>query len=280
MTDESATGLLDQIRAAQNRMPMAPLAAIATAFLVMLLIGSEAPVWLVFATTAIGAGISMRARVRDVARRTVVLFYDLEPDARTAYEELHAAFADLAKARGAWNVTARRETEDGKRNAGATQLLRRQAVRLHMGVPGVIRTNIDVPAIPCGHETLHFLPDRMLVSSSQGIGTVSYDQLEITVESRPFIEEERVPADAPQVGVTWKYVYRNGSPDRRFANNQQLPILLYEQICFTSPAGLHEILQVSSGGGGNPFRAAVKVLAALARTGPESSNPAELTPRR
>ncbi len=265
MTDASASGLLDQIRAAETRTTMAPLAGIVAVFTVMLLLAGEAPGWLAVAAALIGAGAGAWLHVRDLAGRNVVLFYDLEPDARAAYEDVHVAFARLAGAHGAWNVQARADTEDLRRNAGASQLVQRQPVRLGMGVPAVIRTNVDVPAIPCGAETLHFFPDRLLVSSRRGIGAVPYDQLEITVEAHPFIEEERVPADASQVGTTWRYVNRNGTPDRRFADNRQLPVLLYEQVAFTSPSGLREVLQLSATGGGNSFRSAVEALGRLAR---------------
>ncbi|HST59248.1 MAG TPA: DUF4236 domain-containing protein [Longimicrobium sp.] len=265
MTDASAAGLLDQVRAAETRTAMAPLAGIVAGFTIMLLLAGEAPGWLAVAAALIGTGLAAWLHVRDLAGRTVVLFYDLEPDAQAAYQEVHAAFARLARAHGAWNVQARADTQDRRRNAGATQLVQRQSVRLGMGVPAVIRTNVDVPAIPCGAETLHFFPDRLLVSSPQGIGAIPYHQLEITVESHPFIEEERVPADASQVGTTWRYVNRNGSPDRRFADNRQLPVLLYEQVAFTSPGGLREVVQLSATGGGNSFRSAIEALGRLAR---------------
>lgn len=264
MTEESAAGLLEQIRAAETRQPIMPLAAGATVLALVAMVAAGMSDWLTASFAALGAGVTAWARMRDIARRAVVLFYDLAPDARLAYEELHVAFARLAGVQGLWNIEARADIDDRKRNAGATRLVQRQRVRLGMGAPGVIRTNIDVPAIPCGQETLHFFPDRLLVSSRQGIGAVSYDQLRITVESWPFVEAEPVPADATSIGHTWKYVNRDGGPDRRFADNRQLPILLYEQISFTSPAGLHEVLQFSRTGGGLSFQSAIETLGKLA----------------
>ncbi|MET0395808.1 MAG: hypothetical protein ABW277_03180 [Longimicrobiaceae bacterium] len=273
MTDESAAGLLKQIREAEGRQPTLPWVLGGTAVALLLTLMAGAPGWLTFAGVALGAGATAWAHLRDVAVRAVVLFYDLEPDARAAYEELHVAFVRLAGAKGAWNVEARAETNDQKRNAGATRLVQRQRVRLAMGVPGVIRTNIDVPAIPCGQETLHFFPDRLLVSSPRGIGAVPYDQLEITVESGPFVESDPVPADASEIGTTWQYVNRDGGPDRRFSDNRQLPILLYEQVTFTSPTGLHEVLQLSRTGGGLSFRSTVETLGRLAGARGEGSYP-------
>ena len=60
-----------------------------------------------------------------------------------------------------------------------------------------------------------------------------------------FIEEEAVPADAELIGHTWKKANKDGSPDRRFANNYQIPILKYGDIRLTSKSGLNEAYMIS-----------------------------------
>ena len=35
------------------------------------------------------------------------------------------------------------------------------------------------------------------------------------------------PRDARQVDTTWRFVNKNGGPDRRFKDNRQLPVMLY-----------------------------------------------------
>ena len=68
------------------------------------------------------------------------------------------------------------------------------------------------------------------------------------------------PRDAVVVGQTWKHPNKNGGPDRRFANNRQLPICLYESIYLRSPNGLNELLQVSSRGHAQHLSAAAQRL--------------------
>jgi hypothetical protein len=264
MVDESAGGLLEQMRAASTRIGVMPWVLGGAALSVLIALSAGLAGWLVVLVALGGALATASARIRDVAGRLVILFYDLEPDALAAYEELHHAFARLAGTDGIWNLEARAHTEDAKRNAGATQLVQRRRVRLHTGTPSVIRTNLDVPAIPSGEETLYFFPDRLLVSSPNGIGAVPYDELHLKIEARQFVESDPVPPDALEIGTTWQYVNRDGGPDRRFADNPRLPILLYEQVSFTSPSGLNELLQFSKTGGGESFRSAIAALAGIA----------------
>ncbi|TDE35441.1 hypothetical protein E1B25_17530 [Antarcticimicrobium sediminis] len=47
---------------------------------------------------------------------------------------------------------------------------------------------------------------------------------------------EAAPSDATMVGQTWKYVNKNGSPDRRFKDNRQLPICLFQEMAWSATA--------------------------------------------
>jgi hypothetical protein len=61
-----------------------------------------------------------------------------------------------------------------------------------------------------------------------------------------FIEEETVPTDAELIGQTWKKANKDGSPDRRFANNYQIPIVNYGDFRLRSPSGLNEAYMISN----------------------------------
>jgi hypothetical protein len=69
----------------------------------------------------------------------------------------------------------------------------------------------------------------------------------VRVEFAParFVETETPPLDALRVDTTWQYVRNDGMPDRRFANNHQIPVMRYGQLTFTSSTGLYEVYQVS-----------------------------------
>lgn len=113
------------------------------------------------------------------------------------------------------------------------------------------------PALPAGRQVLCFFPDRLLVFDKNAVGAVAYDALTIESAPRRFIEEEAVPVDSTVVDHTWRYVNKKGGPDKRFKNNRQLPVCLYEEITVRSASGLNEALQVSKQGIGERLRDAV-----------------------
>src|SRR6185437_14394300 len=58
-------------------------------------------------------------------------------------------------------------------------------------------------------------------------------------------EESGVPADAQVVGHTWRFLNKDGSPDRRFNNNRRIPKCQYSQYHFLSATGINEIITTS-----------------------------------
>ena len=84
------------------------------------------------------------------------------------------------------------------------------------------------------------------LSGSHKYGVASYDSLQVIFAPARFIEGEVVPQDAEVVDHTWQYVNKDGSPDRRFAANRQLPVVLYGSLAFNSQTGMNVLLHVSS----------------------------------
>ena len=83
---------------------------------------------------------------------------------------------------------------DPKYHAGASSVVKRSRVALGDKPPRIIKTNIPVPNLPAGKQTLYFFPDRLLVFSRGGVGAVPYRELAVDMDERRFIEDEgRVP---------------------------------------------------------------------------------------
>ena len=103
---------------------------------------------------------------------------------------------------------------------------------------------------------------------------MAYGNLDVETQTIRFIESEWQPPEAPVVGSTWRYVNKNGGPDRRFNDNRQVPILHYDEIRLRSPSGLSEALQVSKPGAVDAFAAGLRAMASeLARAGEGTPSP-------
>jgi hypothetical protein len=187
--------------------------------------------------------------LNDHARRSVVVFYDVNDAQAVWFQQMVAACAQLASAQGSWRVVESGLTSNPyqrKINAGAGTVVNRLVSHANVNGPKLLITNIVVPTIECGKTSLHFLPDRVLVRDRKSFTDVAYEQLSCVSGSTNFIESSAsVPRDAAQVGTTWQYVNKNGGPDRRFNNNRQLPIMRYGELELSTPAGFRWEMQSS-----------------------------------
>lgn len=265
MEDARFTDILGELNAKQNSTSMTAVLGWAGAAIAVLSLITAGVAGFALGLIVIGLAIMVGAWL-DSFQRTSVLMYDLEDETSAAYEAVTAAFDAMAACVGKWHVDAGgavRDIHTWKRNAGAGHIVDKRPTVFDYSLPRVIKSNVTPPAIKSGKETLYFLPDFLLVVESNKVGAVAYDRLSIRAQGSHFIEEGTVPSDTQILFHTWKYPNKNGGPDRRFANNRQIPVCLYESIHITSSNGLNELLQVSRSGVTEPFAASIQRLAVV-----------------
>ncbi|WP_217605210.1 hypothetical protein [Chitinophaga sp. GbtcB8] len=114
-------------------------------------------------------------------------------------------------------------------------------------------TNVKVPNINLRNTELYFFPERLIIKRGNHFAAIFYKFLTIDSKITRFIEEEPLSSDAVVVGHTWKYLNKNGTPDRRFNDNRQLPICSYSEYTIRSNSGVHEIITTSKRGAFDSF---------------------------
>jgi hypothetical protein len=246
MVNADAAQVLSELNRVQHRMDLAPLTALLTVgavvaewFLPVI------PIWGMAATAVLGVALVVFARHKDVTRGTAVLHYDFDAAAGSHFEALKSAFAQFAACQALWHVEAAGQTDDWKRNAGATSLVRRTAIRPVVGLPRRVQSNVEVPSLLAGRQRLYLFPDHIFVYDGSRVGAVGYSELRTQVSPVEFREDGEVPGDAKVVGSTWRYVNKKGGPDRRFAGNREIPIVEYANLALETDSGLREHFQCS-----------------------------------
>ncbi|EPE4803260.1 DUF4236 domain-containing protein, partial [Vibrio vulnificus] len=261
IVDSSSAELLKELNEKQKKSSSWPFIFILFFAVVFGIHNAELPKWVVALTAVLGGVSTWVCYTRDTLAKTTVLFYDFDSEMELAYDKLFSAAEQMAKANKCWHISASGKVLDKKYHAGASNLIDRKLTSIMISEPPRLKTNVKTVSIAVGRQTLHFFPDRVLVYDTTGVGAVSYQDLVVMVGDKKFIEEESVPADALIVGKTWKYVNKSGGPDRRFKDNHELPICLYQELSFTSQSGLNELIQLSTRGPAEKFEASVNCLA-------------------
>jgi hypothetical protein len=261
MVDSSSADLVAEMNDKRKKVRIWPFIATLGTILTFVAFKNSETQILALVIAAVTIALTIFASIKDSLRKTTVLFFELEPEIEALYQKLHDSFGQLTSSSSKWHVEAEGAVKDRKRNAGATSVIKRTSISLGLGNPPYVRTNVSVPSIPVGKQTLYFFPDKVLIFERNGVGAVSYLNLRISVESTRFIEDGSLPRDAKVVDKTWKYVNKRGGPDKRFKDNRELPIALYEDLNFTSDSGLNERIELSRVGFGDSFSSAISMLA-------------------
>jgi len=192
----------------------------------------------------------------DKRRFEVELNYEMDEQFKQVYEQFSKHFATFSRSARIWQYLNTQQNIDFKRHGGAGNLIKR------VGVQGIsdnraplphFTTNVSIPCLRLTNLEFYFLPERLLVKRGNTFAAVFYKNLKITSSITRFIEEEGVPGDAIVVGQTWKYVNKNGGPDRRFNDNRQIPICMYSEYTLTSDTGLYEVITTSKQGAMDGF---------------------------
>lgn len=244
MQDSSSTELLNELNGKANRPNYWKWTAAASIILLWIIAKTESPTALIIGFIVL-AGLTIYVGIRDALAKTAVLCYQLDGPNEQSFEKLHSAFSDVSKCHKIWRIDSTGKVHDRKYHAGAGALITRKEISFGKGLPPNVKSNLEVPLVRAGAISLYFMPDRILVYSASGVGAVSYKDLQFYGEHQCFIETDSVPRDAEVVDHTWRYVNKNGGPDKRFKDNRKLPVALYEELHFRSSSGLNEVFQTS-----------------------------------
>ncbi|MGE0063482.1 MAG: DUF4236 domain-containing protein [Xanthobacteraceae bacterium] len=196
----------------------------------------------------------------DRYRRSIKVEYTVEGTAQIISKTLAETFLDIRSCKATWAIATIASTSDWKRNAGASKLNEREAIYLQFGKPTCLRGDISLPTIKTAKQEIYFLPDALLLRTQGSVAALTYQELSFENARVNFIEEKTTPPDAVILGNTWRFINKDGSPDRRFNGNRQIPICQYGQMSFRSANGLNCIVQYSRHAAAERFAKAINIL--------------------
>lgn len=174
------------------------------------------------------------------------LDYNFEDNTYQEFENKVNKWLTLNQSSKKWQLTHEANVTNKKANAGASSNVRRVIFKVSKNTPYFIKCNITPVLLELKKEKIFIFPDKILILSGNKIGALSYNDLQIDVSQVRFIERDSVPKDSKILSYTWAYVNKNGSPDKRYKNNRQLPICQYGSIEIKSKEGLNISILISN----------------------------------
>ena len=191
----------------------------------------------------------------------IAVTFEAGDAAQRAYSSMVRAFEALKLSAKKWDVTADRSTNQFVERTLANRTVNRHPVAFEFSSTDLMQFSGRAMRFEnVNGDDLLIYPGVAVIPRADGVfALIDIRELQITVDGVRFHEIEGVPRDAKVVGQTWAKTNKDGSPDKRFKENYQIPICLYGQIAFRSQTGVTEEYMVSDANAALAFVEAVSV---------------------
>ncbi|MBC2169907.1 DUF4236 domain-containing protein [Listeria booriae] len=224
--------LLDSIKKIQN------INLLSTILICTLLLAASP----IFIFTGI-AGIILKFYVH--TKLSITIEYTFDEETKQSYENLCALWMSLNENEQFWQTIAESQLNQ-KTSGGASRGVNRIPSKAIAKPPYFLKTNVKPFGLKLRKQKLFFLPDKLLIISGRKVGALNYADIRMGLGTTNFVETDAVPKDAHILGHTWLKVNKNGSPDKRFKNNRQVPVCQYGEVRIESGNALHVELMCSN----------------------------------
>lgn len=106
-------------------------------------------------------------------------------------------------------------------------ILGKTPLSLSKGLPKGLDTNVEVISLKTDDMSLSFLPDCLLIEKNAKLKAIDYKDLKTDLRAEDFKEEGKVAEDATILEKTFKYVNKDGSPNKRYKDNPEVSLVEY-----------------------------------------------------
>jgi hypothetical protein len=205
--------------------------------------------------------------------------FDMGSEIAEPHRRMQDAFDRMAASQRSWNIQTEQSIDRVKARSWASTVVARSQARLGRSAASLVDT-LDCPLameILRGKSVAYFYPGFVLVVDDQGsdFGLIDLTELEVSSANTSFTETETPPSDARLLGKTWAKANKNGSRDRRFSNNRELPILHYGSLNISTPDGMNEFFMFSDAEASARFAAVVNEMKSFLVRGRRRTNSLE-----
>tara|TARA_R110000765_G_scaffold295818_3_gene390971 strand:- start:2345 stop:3481 length:1137 start_codon:yes stop_codon:yes gene_type:complete len=178
----------------------------------------------------------------------VNLEIDFDEEFDLKYKNLVATFKNLCNCHKIWDVTSASLQDTVKSRSSAGTLVDKKEVRFGFKNLPDIKYDFDAMFFKNANGAdLYFYPNFIVMfSSKHKFAIIGFEELDFYHRSLRFTETGKIPKDSIVIDRTWAKVNKNGTPDKRFKGNYQIPVVKYGEIQLSTITGVNEEYEFSN----------------------------------
>ena len=188
------------------------------------------------------------AELEEQLRLTAIATHvEIEREQAEPYFQMRDTFASLCECQAIWDIKSFTAADKFHERTTVSAKVNRQIVGFSLGNCDLIQWEQKVPHLQNAKGGDLFLYPGFILyrAAREAFSVIDYHDIKGSSMLIQFQEQEAVPKDSKVIGQAWAKANKDGSRDKRFANNYQIPIALYGGLSMKSDSGLWEEFQFS-----------------------------------
>ena len=203
----------------------------------------------------------------------ISISFDMESEIAGPHREMLDAFDRLSRSNRSWSIVSSQGIDRVRARTTATAVVSRVLATLARRADPLVDTR-DLPlalTVQKGKATAYFYPGFVLVvdAAKSDFAIVDLKDLDVRHSESHFTETEVVPSDSEMIGKTWAKSNKNGTRDKRFRDNRELPVMRYGTMSLSAGGGLDEAFMFSNSDACRSFVESITAMKSTLRAGPQ-----------
>jgi hypothetical protein len=179
---------------------------------------------------------------------TIATHVDIAKEQAEPYFKMRDDFAALCECEAVWDIKSFQTTDKFHERTTAETRIDRQRVSFSLASCDLLQWDQKIPHMQNAKGGDLFLyPGFILYRAARhAFSVIDFHDVKGNCNLVKFQEEQGVPKDSKVIGQTWAKANKDGSRDKRFVDNHQIPIVAYASLALKSNSGLWEEFQFSN----------------------------------
>ncbi|MGL6128940.1 DUF4236 domain-containing protein [Chryseobacterium artocarpi] len=178
----------------------------------------------------------------------VNLEIDFDSEIKRKFEKIYESFKKLTTSHKIWDITSTHFQDRVATRSSASTIVKRREV--HFALREIPYIKSDYQALYMKNANgadIYIYPTFIVMYTNENnFAIIGINELNFQQTYTRFTETSTVPRDAKIIGQTWAKVNKNGTRDKRFKSNYQIPVVRYGNIRLSTRTGLHEEYEFSN----------------------------------
>ena len=178
----------------------------------------------------------------------VNLIIEFNDDLQNIFSDVINSFKLVKSSNKIWDITKSFFQDSRNTRSSASTLVIKKEVKFRFKNFSHLKSAFEVPFLENSNGSqIYIYPNFIIMYKSDfDFALVDINDIEFSCSPISFTEDGYLPNDSKILSKTWAYVNQNGTPDKRFNNNYEIPVVRYCELKISSKSGINEVFQISN----------------------------------